>query len=538
MQRLLQLAMLAIVVVAVSRQLQAEVPAIGPSAEVGPWPVASQLIGFGGRIWFVNSVKGVNHNSADLYSFSPADPIPRFERALFSQDAGDPLVAGGRLYWPLEDSRSSVGWAEVTLTDGAAWRRLAIPTAQAFHNHAMVLFRGRLIAATSAWRAGFQASADGGLTWQRLYDHPTPDRRVSRVVKLAAAESFFLGHLIDVGRHRVLRSDGKDTRVLEGWPEDVRITAMAGRGDAVFLVANGAEGAELWRSDGETLQKLRGHFPHGRVRDLQVEHGRLWLLTAEGEGGSIWSSTDGLAWEPVLRLVGGTPLDLHVEGASFFIGGTARSGQAAIWTRTQHSQTQRRQVAMEGRLALPFSDETDWNQAADRLDELLAQPGSYRARAILRDQVYRLVLAGPPPGFFSTRLAGRSTPYGTLPLIGGQVQVDNSDLADWLLLWGLGLSGQKGVPVELLLKPWRSSPNGAEKYFEPAPAALWAIVMGRQRDRATITALIRRLGYSGDPDWLRNEVAGTLATLTGQPKTADQASWLEWWSTAETDWKS
>ena len=311
---------------------------------------------------------------------------------------------------------------------------------------------------------------------------------------------------------------------------------MAGRGDAVFLVATGAEGAELWRSDGETLQKLGGDLPDGRARDLQVEGGRLWLLTAKGEGGSIWSSTDGFAWEPVLRLLGGTPIDLHVEGASFFIGGTARSGRAAIWVRTKHSRPQRLKVAMEGRLALPASDETDWTQAAALLDELLAQPGSYRARETLRDQIYRLARAGPPPGVFALRLTERSAPSGTLPLIGGQVQVDNNDLADWLLLWGLVLSGQKGVLVELLLRRWRSSPNGAEKYFEPTPAALWAVVMGRQRDRATITALIRRLGYSGDPDWLRNEVAGTLATLTGRPKTADQADWLEWWSAAEADW--
>jgi len=30
------------------------------------WPHVSSLIGYGGRLWFVNSRKYVNHNSADI----------------------------------------------------------------------------------------------------------------------------------------------------------------------------------------------------------------------------------------------------------------------------------------------------------------------------------------------------------------------------------------------------------------------------------------------------------------------------------------
>lgn len=40
-------------------------------AQVGPWPVISQVIGYRGRVWFANSVKGRNHNSADLWSLDP-----------------------------------------------------------------------------------------------------------------------------------------------------------------------------------------------------------------------------------------------------------------------------------------------------------------------------------------------------------------------------------------------------------------------------------------------------------------------------------
>lgn len=107
-------------------------------ARVGPWPVASELIGFRGRLWLVNSVKGVNHNSADLYSYHPETAELRYERHLFSQDAGRPLVADGLLYWPFEDARASLGVGHFTVTDGERWRLGTIPSAQIFHRHAMV----------------------------------------------------------------------------------------------------------------------------------------------------------------------------------------------------------------------------------------------------------------------------------------------------------------------------------------------------------------------------------------------------------------
>ncbi len=74
-------------------------PEIPVLARIGPWPVASRPIGFDGRIWFANSVKAVNHNSADIYSYDPRSGALRLERHLFSQDAGQPLAWNGLLYW-------------------------------------------------------------------------------------------------------------------------------------------------------------------------------------------------------------------------------------------------------------------------------------------------------------------------------------------------------------------------------------------------------------------------------------------------------
>ncbi len=62
-------------------------------ARVGPWPVISRVIGYDGRLWFVNSIKGVNHNAADVHSINPVTGDLRRERHLFSQDTGKPIVS-------------------------------------------------------------------------------------------------------------------------------------------------------------------------------------------------------------------------------------------------------------------------------------------------------------------------------------------------------------------------------------------------------------------------------------------------------------
>jgi len=153
--------------------------------EVGPWPVVSQLISYGDRLWFVNSVKGVNHNSADLYSVPHAGGAPRYERHLFRQDAGDPVVHRGLLYWPHEDGRTEPGIGVFEVTDGTRWEFGEIPTERAFHVHAMAEADGALYAAPSAWKGSVARSRDGGASWDGIYLHPTPERKVSRITTLA-----------------------------------------------------------------------------------------------------------------------------------------------------------------------------------------------------------------------------------------------------------------------------------------------------------------------------------------------------------------
>ena len=128
---------------AASRGAHAAAPEMLPVlAHVEPWPVASQPILFRGRLWFANSVKGVDHNSADIYSLAPGSAEPRYERHLWSQDAGEPAVMDGLLYWPSEDSRISGAWGEFQATNGEGWRTGFIPREFIFHIHTMVAAGG------------------------------------------------------------------------------------------------------------------------------------------------------------------------------------------------------------------------------------------------------------------------------------------------------------------------------------------------------------------------------------------------------------
>ena len=63
-----------------------------PLVRPGPWRDVTQLIGYGDRLWFANSVSGTNHNSADIYSYNPTTQTTRYEQHLFSQDAGTPTT--------------------------------------------------------------------------------------------------------------------------------------------------------------------------------------------------------------------------------------------------------------------------------------------------------------------------------------------------------------------------------------------------------------------------------------------------------------
>ena len=296
-------------------------------AEVGPWPAVSRLVAYRGRLWFANSVKGRNHNSADLYSYDPARGELRYEQHLFSQDAGKPLVFEGRLYWPYEDPRVSLGWGEILVTDGADWQGLTLPTAAIYHVHALAESGGRLLAATSAWRAGLQVSDDGGVSWRQIYDHPTPEGRVSRITRLLRLGDRLLAYLVMRGGRRLLVVESDRVADLPGWPEDAALRGWARLNGWVYLLVATDAGVAVWRSDGATIEAMTPPRPDWQLRGLAADAGGLWAVGLDGDAGRLWRSPDGRRWQVLHPIVDGRPHEVLVYAGSVFVGGAGADGR-------------------------------------------------------------------------------------------------------------------------------------------------------------------------------------------------------------------
>lgn len=519
-----------------SVRAQSELPIV---ARVGPWPVASRLIAYEGRIWFANSVKGRNHNSADLYSVDPATGDLRYERHLFSQDAGRPLVHNGRLYWPFEDSRISLSWGEVMRTNRGFWDLQTIPSAVSYHTHALASLGDRLVAATSAWRAGLQISEDDGRTWRQLYDHPTPDRRVSRITVLETLGDKVFALLNGPNEGGILVTDGEDVWTLDGWPNERRVLSMTVFGDQLYGLVRAEDGVELWRSDGQTSERVLAARDDWRPRALAAEPQAIWAITATIGGGAVWRSPDGRDWTQVYDLTGGRPDELLIHEGQVYVAGAGSDGQGIVWgpkpdwpvEAVPDDKTPSYYLYALGKELKSLDEETA------KLISVQGDPASYARHAKgLRDLVFRLASSRTPEGFFTARLEG-PWPAGELSLIGGAVTAPPSKLGRWVLLWGMALAGKGPVPVEYLREPWTAPANRSEKYFETAPAAIWAVAVIRQGDRATIDALIERLTFDDDPAWLRGDVVGALSALTDQRFAYDLPAWQDWWHSARPTWK-
>lgn len=510
---------------------QSELPIV---ARVGPWPVATRLIAYDGRIWFANSVKGRNHNSADLYSVDPTTGDLRYERHLFSQDAGWPLVHNGRLYWPFEDSRISLSWGEVMRTNRGYWELQTIPSAVSYHTHALASLGDRLIAATSAWRAGLQISDDDGRTWRQLYDHPTPDRRVSRITALETLGDKVFAVLNGPNEAGLLVTDGEQVWPLDGWPKEKRVLSMAVFGDYLYGFVRTEVGVEVWRSDGETSERVRAAGEDWRPRAIAAGLQALWAITATNSSGAVWRSSDGREWTRVFDLTGGRPDELLIHDGQVYIAGAGSDGRSILWgpAPNRSSALSPEDEAPSYYLAAINRNSGNWDEQAAELIAVQSDPASYDRHARgLRDVVFRLASSRTPEGFFTARLDG-PWPEGELSLIGGAVTAPRARLGRWVLLWGMALSGNGPVPVDYLREPWTAPANRSEKYFETAPAAIWAVAVTHQRDPATIDALIERLSYDDDPAWLRGDVVGALSALTGQRFAYNVPAWQTWWQSA------
>jgi hypothetical protein len=480
----------------------------------------------------------VNHNSADVWSYDPATGRSRYERHLLSQDAGDPIVHDRLLYWPFEDSRFSPGRGEFMVTNGRDWRWGLLPEGRAFHVHAMTSSGGALYAAPSAWVARLQKSTDGGTNWKLLYEHPTPDKRVSRITALEDFNGTLYGGLVAWYRSsgpKLLRWDGATFRQVPGWPEGSAVPRLQAFGGWLYGVNVANDSSSLWRTDGAKTEPVKA-FAGKPVHGMAAGPKAMWLATGNGGDGELWRSADGIRWSlhqkfPGIRLHG-----VGVFDGQVYAGGAAATGGVLLGPAPQHTAVATMsglsRAALEGlprARALPKGDPVLY---LSNLRKALANPEGYDRG--LRIRFGPLALAENPA--IGRALGDMLT--GPFPVAEAKMFGDRRfpapKMARWYILWAMAHNGHGRVPVDLISAPWEAPANRAEKYFESAPAAAWAAAEIGQKDDATLEALVARLDRPGDPDWLKGDIVGALTVLTGRRFAYDVAAWKSWWADRKT----
>ncbi len=512
-------------------------PGLEVLAQVGPWPTLSALIGFRGRVWFANSVRYPDHNSADLYSLGLGGGELRFERHLFSQDVGTPVAAGGLLYWPHEDPRPSLGWGHIAVTDGANWQLRVMPaTPPTFHVHALESLGGELYAATSAWRAGLHRSADGGLGWRQIYDHPTPERQVSRIIALAGFGGRLFGALVErrlgLPHFPLLVLDGDAVGAVPGWPETARTLDLEAAKGGVYGLVLDAAGRAFWRTDGRASERLADAASMPGLRAFAAAADGFWGVANAPGGGALWQSADGRRWRWVQDLAGGQPVDVMVYRGRVYASGTGADGRGILWGPPASPAVAPPPQPAPAWPSPPSPGAVEWTAARSVLNGAIAKPDDYRTQ--LRDLAYRWALAGPPRGFFEAALEA-PFPNRTVAMFGGKLRPKAANLGRHILLWGMALAGRGKVPVALLERPWTEVSNRPQKWFDSLPMALFAVAWIGQNDRATVAGLIRRLDRAADPLWLKGDIIGALGAATGQRFGYDIRAWQRW-AEAKTKW--
>lgn len=504
-------------------------------AAPGPWSSVSGLVAFDGRMWFTNSVRIPDHNSADVYSYDPGTGRTRYERHLFSQDAGRPAVAAGRLWWPFEDPRSSTGRGEAMVTDGSRWRWVHLADAEAFHVHVVAEFEGAVWAGTGSWHAGLQRSRDGGVTWDLLHEHPTPPRRVTRLVDLAPFGDRLVAGLSGQGLDvPLLVLEGDSLAPVPGWPPGERIDALTPFRGALHALRAADGITRIWRWDGARARAIGGPPGPGRPRALAADTAALWVATESREGGALWRTPDGRQWERVRAFAGRTPIDVALVGGRPYVGTRVPGGRGELWGPSPPAPVP------PGPSSRPIEpspppplDAAEIERHVRRVREVLAAGDAGRS----------LYAALRPLARWGDRAAGRALsgmldsplPGGEIEIWGGSRRIDRADLARSALAWAIARTGHGEIPVALLVSEWTSPPNPAEKYWDPLPVALWAVSEIGQNDPATIGALIGRLDRPGDPPWLVGDVVGALTTVTGKRFGHDPDAWRGWWNDRRPD---
>lgn len=507
-------------------------------AQLPAWPGVSQIIAYDQRIWFVNSEPYKDTNVADIYSYSPATEAVSYERSLFSQDTGTPVVYQGLLYWPFEDPRRSAGSGEFVVTDGSNWEWDAMQVGSVMHVHAMNVCDNQLVAVTGSWTGQLQRQSTPD-NWQVQYDYPSGAASFSRLVNV----SEFNGDCI-VGASanrkvepKLFKIDGDITTPLQGWPASDRVDALTVHKDTLFAFADTGNNRKLLEFNGQSTRTIK--LPDGhRPRALHSNGKNLWLATLFTEDnkarGRLWVYTEDGTFKP-LATIQQFPTALTSYKNHLYIGTYHPSG-GALW-QFAIDGAEDTAVAAGSLAAKPTPttiDESLTNSIYDELLTMVRDPGSTddRARSLRRTFARHPLSNTPEFGQAITRLLTVGLDSTLIQMFTDR-PVEREKLVQWYLLTTLAINGNGYVDPAFITAEDNLTTNGrgsgSGKMFEPSIAAIAATGWLNQNDPHTVQSLITRLNRKTDPQWVTSDVIGALTAVTGQRFAYDIDAWNQWW---------
>ena len=514
------------------------------------WPGVSQLIVYKDRIWFVNSEPFDDTNIADIHSYSVDTGQVRYERSLFSQDTGNPVVYKGLLHWPFEDPRRSAGTGEYAITDGTDWRWRSMQSGSVMHVHAMNVCNERLVAVTGSWTGQLHEQQPDG-AWNLQYEVPAGDAPFSRLVSVQPYnDQCAVGAAISgESAVRLFSVQGAAAKSFSNWPTSNRVDVITHHQGAIFAFADTRNVRELLWFDGEKTERIE--LPEGsRPRALHSDGDNLWLATQEpveshaggSARGTLWQYTGAGAFTSLVRIES-PPIaltSLHEQvfigtydsaGGELWVYGEANprsltsasvssaantanvAGPAELHVATDAPVNQQQVTALYNELSdLLKNSSSTQNFARGLRDSLSRHPRRYDVEfgaaigLLLQDQ-YDLT----PVRMFTERL------------------VPTTDLVQWYLILALAINGHGHIDPAFIVSEKPVVDHNSGKIFHPSVAAIVASGWLNQRDSNTIDALMQRLNRQADPVWVRADVIGALTALTGQRFAYDVDQWNQWW---------
>ncbi len=499
------------------------------------WPGVSQLIAYRDRIWLVNSDPFKDNNSADVYSYSIEGKTLRYERSLFSQDVGAPVVYNGLLHWPFEDPRRSAGSGEYAVTDGTHWQWDVMRSGSVMHVHAMNVCDGDLVAATGHGQGQLHRLEETD-SWELQYDYPAAESSFSRIVSVMQLGDDCIVGASASGKNeaKMFALSGDKRSPLAGWPNSDRVDNLTRHRQSLFAFADTGRARQLIRYDGVKSHEVALPENH-RPRAMHSDGLNLWLVThnrsSESKAGGLWMYSANHRFV-LQRQFSQIPISLTSLDGHVAIGTYANSGgelllfDVGAWRTTDEVDA----ALLHAKPSSRDLDSALVDSLFSELQKIVMNPQSTDnyARLLRRNLGRHPELKTPEFGAALTRALTLSIEGEPSTMFTGQ-SIRRQDLIRWFLITTLAMNGNGRIDPEWINAKTELLVPDSAKVFDPSVASIVATGWLEQSDSETLGALITRLNRTDDPLWLKADVVGALTALTDQRFAYDVNAWNRWW---------